>query len=1675
MAKLPLADPNYAAIQAQLAQQRAYTVTANQDTANRLGEMAQKYNWMDGQVLSALVLGGASDDTIDQAAKAAANSASQAGAPTPAPSHPPSGGGNWFTDAVGDIAGDATGLARGVVRTGTSALQSGYQAVQNTMARSFHNVGDVITDVAHGDIGSVPGDIAEQIGGNTSDLSATTAGQAVKNTIQSGDPGLGSGWMSGQAINAQQGAAARQVRGTINGEAWTLGRQFADLGSGLGVIQPGSVQYKMVSGEVDLASMLLLDPANALHLPHAATPLTALDEATEAGAAAARNAENATNAAAAGENVFAAGPAGAEATTSAAKVRSPAQYARTTVGKGILSDLADTSTPAEAAQILGPDASASLAHTVASTSDTSAITGAMSQEARTNRAWWLRVSEQTPATAAEQAAGTVATEAPADLTEAQQLERQAMSSGPLAKAAGKAAVRDPEWYKTVSGNAGLIAGPSRNTVYTPQALKWLYGSDGQNVVESLAKENSAAKITRILGNTEAGVALANASNPEEVISALGPFLTDGTMRQFPVAGHWSGNLDSVGGRVVQRLQDRYRWANTVPESTRLPINDPDTAFRNMDNALANANVLGDQRDTLMNTFAQAAVSGDKPGMYKAVVAASGAVKDSLVAHGVSEADAADMTSIVRDADRMSTWFTGDVADGVPYDMLNAAGHGPYRVGQLLDSGLYLHDPAEVKGIRELTGRLSKVLTQATTAVAGPELGSVAPELARLPKVLVEGAQDAIWKPATIFRPAYATRIVLESIAKMLQSGKFDNSFDYIAAATGHGYGSDLTGVAFEAAERSQELQGLIEAGAREGLSDGEMDALRNEFHATNDAIGKGLSDYNHALINKDGGQNLRGLATGATTDYSWKNGSWVRASRDVNPDQWHQGMLDELAAQRADPVYQRVANGGTFTNDLGHVDGQGLDGIEQWIMGPGAKQLKPIFETMGFDITNPDDVKSYVALINADVARHTGLDPDLLNVVANGRLPSTAADAEEGATAAAFGGHNGQGRLDPTDTLRQKISDFIDADNAPDDVRYQQSLSKQAASGGSRAANAADAVDRTSRFMFSKLHGVPEDMLGRSPLYRRTYWDYAAKLAPALDPDHASEVLDAAEKAGLSKSAMGDLRAGLTRAAGDANVDEIHTLASGYALDEVRRLYMSAATNNQFLDMARIALPFGQAWGSVMKSWGRVLADNPTAVYKATRAVQGLRGAVALPFGLSPGDVDGDGHRDGFFHPDPTTGQEVFNFPLSGELARMVTGVNAPLMAPVQGLSMATDVMPGLGPVAQLPLSWFVPDTPTFDDVNNLLFPYGRPTGGINSLMPSASWAAKLVDGFDKNQQSPQFARLWQQTAQYLATTDQYRGKHDAATLQALSDDAKKKAGVLLMMRGVAQAMGPSSPATRFVVDTKQGDLLTAKLIDDYANMQQEDYTTASARFLDKYGQDVWAYMAPATKSTVPGQSATDTYDVWVRDHGDVMRSYPQVAGFFAPTAGTFDMQAYERQLDTGGRKLVSTDDMLAGANSTLASMQWRADKADADKALSSVAGPNGKVPGTVTTAVQDWLRQRKQDLASNYPGFDPDAAGLMSAGARKQQIAQALTAANDPRVNQTDAGQGLVAYLQVRDQATAAAKQLKLTTFTTAKAAAPIRTWLRHQAETIIAAHPEFGRLFDQVLDGEMVQDQGS
>lgn len=184
---------------------------------------------------------------------------------------PPDGGFDPFS--IGDYLDKAGDVAKGVTRTGLAVAQSGAELVQTQAAQRVQGAKGVVEDIGKGDILGAYGQAQRVATGINpahpfENLQATTAGAAIGQAtkdlpiVGTGEGGLsrvdmGSGFFPAGTVAEQQAQRSREVRGTVNGSAWTLGRQYASL-----VFQPGTTPYNLASGLTDAAVVWYGDPAN---------------------------------------------------------------------------------------------------------------------------------------------------------------------------------------------------------------------------------------------------------------------------------------------------------------------------------------------------------------------------------------------------------------------------------------------------------------------------------------------------------------------------------------------------------------------------------------------------------------------------------------------------------------------------------------------------------------------------------------------------------------------------------------------------------------------------------------------------------------------------------------------------------------------------------------------------------------------------------------------------------------------------------------------------------------------------------------------------------------------------------------------------------------------------------------------------------------------------------------------------------------------------------------------------------------------------------------------------------------------------------------------------------------------------------------------------------------------
>jgi hypothetical protein len=196
-------------------------------------------------------------------------------------------------------------------------------------------------------------------------------------------------------------------------------------------------------------------------------------------------------------------------------------------------------------------------------------------------------------------------------------------------------------------------------------------------------------------------------------------------------------------------------------------------------------------------------------------------------------------------------------------------------------------------------------------------------------------------------------------------------------------------------------------------------------------------------------------------------------------------------------------------------------------------------------------------------------------------------------------------------------------------------------------------------------------------------------------------------------------------------------------------------------------------------------------------------------------------------------------FPASGTLAKAITGLDAPLKAPIERLSQGLQVFPALGPFAQLAASKLIPDTPKTDKIVEVLLPYGRKdiraTGG--AIVPG--YAQKLLQALtrDEGKMDTVYANTYVETLRALSASGKY-DMGDPDEIKKLQSDAKGKAQWLTAFRALSQFLGPTAGATEFKITTKDGDIFVSELIKQFYALQTKDYDSAVQTFLDQFGDD---------------------------------------------------------------------------------------------------------------------------------------------------------------------------------------------------------------------------------------------
>lgn len=1011
---------------------------------------------------------------------------------------------------------------------------------------------------------------------------------------------------------------------------------------------------------------------------------------------------------------------------------------------------------------------------------------------------------------------------------------------------------------------------------------------------------------------------------------------------------------------------------------------------------------------------------------------------------------------------------------------------------------------------------------------------------RVPFVALEFLQNLVWRPLALMTGGYVLRNMFDSsmraaFAPQLQTDVF-HPIQHLLAISHKRYKGDIEGLLFDEDFEDmlrlgqREYAEAINARVREGLDARSRYAHERATGVWKDVkIGDGINEFSEGVMAE--------VALLATDDLA------MRVARGDTDDE----ILEWL---RRDPRGKQYAR--SLQSRWSNVEA--VDSVTKQTEVATFKFIDPAtgdIDDAQFSVFINDYIRNRISATTGDNSILTDIIGGNRFVDSKGRVQQAFEISREG-TVTGF-----------TKAFRKQVKEIISdpTNRLKETYKHQIYVKPQTGVRGIRD-EVLDGWDRSVDKFFGVLYGKPEAYLNRSPAFRQFYYQQIGRFLDELMPGEAKNVVAQIKYSARSqieqelkdlKSLAKKFAAGqkdvryngrlvspqrvqdlikkkqdeideiinrlndpakelsyISRYVGDKNLakkiigksngsipsngkitlEELNQLAKGYALDETRNLFYNAAEKSNFGDVFRIIAPFGSAWYEVSKQWTKAIARNPEILKKGSVTVQGLR------------DYDPDNDGKGFFWKDPTTGEYVFNYPWSIELAPFfpaavlgtvgafaggalagppglvaggaagfgagmaasqvlpaqfgaaapLEGLDVQMVAPVRSLSMGLNYLPGVGPFVQVAASKILESKPDLDFVRRTIMPFGEPEV---SFVTMPAWAEKMYEAFFGN---PESDRLLGDTTIDVMRVLGASGKYDLTTEEGkleLENDAIAQARYILTIRAMGQFLGPARPKVDYVVNTKEADKMSSELSKAIYDMKEADFDGYVKTFMETFGDDFYLYFASKSRSVAGGLDASEEFGNWERNNQTLFRKYPEVAGYFAPEVGSkFDYQVFIRQIEnsklrikTRPSEIVDIAQNIVGTAMLKYARKQFGDTLDADE--------------------KDQLREIRTEIEKRYPGFKYASMDIKKYENRIELARDAALNANELRGNPV--GEAAREYFLYRDEILRIAELRGYSL--EAQKNEDLRGKLFAFGESLSVQYPEFVRMWDLLLADEVME----
>ena len=1280
--------------------------------------------------------------------------------------------------------------------------------------------------------------------------------------------------------------------------------------------------------------------------------------------------------------------------------------------------------------------------------------------------------------------------------------------------------------------AGFIEG-ARNGADNSRYRAWQSSGRGQNLIKALANDDDAYNIwlTYLKGKSpRIAKKLADAKTPEEIdrILTIATNSLDPYERLNALPG-WSGNaISELGYRTKNRVSRNSRLAATLPQSNVLPLDDFTAGAKNLHDTMITFGVPVELRAEKMNEFLRIVSQDDyekiRGDLFDFVVDAKQTIVQTKIGPLLEKLTEPlkksfdEMTPFERltmnrrievaeeikqfarktetlfdTAESITKYVIDDVGRMVPLAHIDGNGSGPLYLSQLNRTSpeLFPADAQEFDKFYKLTESWAYYREVAKTL---PGMGQTSKALETAMKYAF-GAQT-FWKKSVLFSGRYVARVVPEEMGRVALSGVFSgNEFSYVSEIIGGRLNKDIYGRLTPSIKEADSIVVELE----------QIEILRSRIEKATETgntqlatkLQKKLSRFDENYENElnlrlaeiediiEGeGASVRDVMIGpkpetaANTVMGQNIPSYIRygvqqvVSRSENSTMWLRGIAQEVIERAANPtasVTARAMLDGSPAS-LAYVAREMFEGTlrkpyETYFKALGKK--KP-----GFNWDSIEGATTYVQQIRDDLMQITGGHSDLLKAISENKIVI-------GDEAVKLGRRTAEGNIPSEqflnamrtgDGLESTEPVFATWSKAPEMTTVYPSAGKfeQQKSEGAFA------------WFMQHAYGQASDKFARVPLWNRRRWNLIADMAPSLSKEEALKLSQNIGSYGIPDYIIENVADGLKRANGTGTLAEIDNLAGIQATEDVINLLFDARKRTLIGRNHRMLFPFFDAFREVGTQLVKT-AINPIALHKVDKAQQGLKNLTIGGPGesqiLGPGDVDGDGKDEGFVYKDPVTQRLVWNFPLVGAAARMLTGIPFDMKIDVGAMSMATTVIPSIGPYVALSYSAIPNRTgETWDRLNKLAIPFGMPNTEVQeyftplALRRIAQGAAagtpfeSVVYLFGDPNNDPVYKTMNNRVFQHEMASGRY--PETEAGIREAMQISQDKTATLWWVRGMTQFFAPAAPISQFYAQTNSKLVPLGVFLEQVRATEQAvkdkggTYTEQIDAVVGQFGDSVLPYLASISESSVPGAESSKEFYRFKTDNPKLFEKYPNIAGYLSPTTGEFDQEVYNMQRRSEELSVRDVEDLGDQVQQLWGNLRYN----QAKNQIESAVGINPMSAFALSLA--------EQQLRASLPAWDRQLAYREFDNKTTNAVNDVLRLAEDKNFANYPVIAPLKEYLSVRSQiASMISRNSQLTGATSwrnNRGGIVEREALKMAGEYIVQQNPDFGPMWDNVLSKE-------